>query len=90
MADGYSGPVRILDSNGILLTVGFADLSAVEEYSTWGGWLKVLDGTGVAGKALRVGLVVPDGATATAQLDPDSVEEEYAVSEVFGIGPAPF
>ncbi|MPZ54222.1 MAG: hypothetical protein GEU79_16080 [Acidimicrobiia bacterium] len=89
MADGYSGPVRILDTNGILLTVGTVDLTP-EEGGSWGGKLRVFDNTGVAGKALRVGLVIPDGPTVTAQLDPHSVDGEFAISEVFGVGPAPF
>ncbi len=80
----YQGIVRIIDGNGFLLTVGTADLNAQED-GRWGGTLRVIAGTAVAGKALVVTL---DGAAGggPAQLIPDGVEGDNAISTVVGLG----
>lgn len=88
--DSYSGPVRILDSNGVLLTVGSADLEAKPESGSWGGLLRVIANTGVAGKALRVRIEIPEGRVGEAALDPRPEANGIAFSEVAGIGPPPF
>lgn len=88
--DSYSGPVRILDSNGILLTVGSADLELLPESGSWGGLLRVIANTGVAGKALQVKIEIPDGGIGDAALDPQASTDGIAFSEIAGIGPAPF
>lgn len=90
MADSYAGPVRILDSTGILLTVGSVELERREDSSSWGGILRVIPNTGVAGKALHVRLEIPGGNTGEAALDPMETTDGVAFSEVAGIGPQPF
>ncbi|MCA1735010.1 MAG: hypothetical protein LC739_02545 [Actinobacteria bacterium] len=82
----YSGPVRIYDTKGFLLTVGTIDVSDDEEQATWVGTLSVIDGTGVAGKALVVDLVMGD-QKGRAQLIPESVKEGMAMSRVIGLSP---
>lgn len=88
--DSYSGPVRILDRNGILLTVGSADLEKYPEKGSWGGLLRVIANTGVAGKALQVKIDIPDVGTGEAALDPQTETNGIAFSEIAGIGPSPF
>lgn len=88
--DSYAGPVRILDSNGILLTVGSAELKRLPDQGSWGGLLRVIANTGVAGKALHVKIEIPDGGVGDAVLDPQSSADGIAFSEIDGIGPAPF
>jgi hypothetical protein len=90
MADSYAGPVRILDSTGILLTVGSVELETHADTASWGGILRVIANTGVAGKALHVRLEVPGGRTSDAALDPMESADGVAFSEVAGIGPPPF
>ena len=90
MADSYAGPVRILDSTGILLTVGSVELETDADNASWGGILRVIANTGVAGKALHVRLEVPGGSTGDAALDPKASADGVAFSEVAGIGPPPF
>ena len=85
----YSGAVRILDPNGVLLAVGTAALEDDPEAATWKGELTVLDGTGVAGKALVVELEIGD-LRSRAQLIPERVAGDNAISSVVGLGPAPF
>ncbi|MGH8925252.1 MAG: hypothetical protein ACRDWA_11550 [Acidimicrobiia bacterium] len=81
----YSGPVRIT-LQGVLLTVGSVEVADDEEAGTWTGTLTVLDDTGVAGKALVVDLVMGD-LTGKAQLIPERVEGEFAISRVVGLAP---
>jgi hypothetical protein len=84
----YSGPVRISDPNGVLLAIGEADLAPAEDRPTWDGSLRVLDGTGVARKALVVRLDFEDQRT-LAQLIPDGTDGGFAVSRVVGLAPVP-
>lgn len=81
----YSGPVRI-NLDGVLLTVGTVEVTDDEESGTWTGTLTVLDDTGVAGKALVVELVMGD-QVGRAQLIPERVEGEFAISRVVGLAP---
>lgn len=90
MADSYAGPVRILDSTGVLLTVGSAELESHPDSASWGGILRVIANTGVAGKALHVRLEIPGGGVGDAALDPMEGQDGIAFSEVAGIGPQPF
>jgi hypothetical protein len=85
----YSGLVRVLDPDGVLLTVGEAELNNDADLNTWSGSLRVLDGTGVARKALLVKLAIGD-RVGNAQLKPDSFDGEMAISKVIGLGPPPF
>ena len=82
----YSGPVRIHDTSGFLLTVGSIDVKDDDEQGTWVGTLSVLDGTGVAGKALVVDLMMGD-QKGRAQLIPESVDGDMATSRVIGLAP---
>ena len=85
----YSGPARILDTNGFLLTVGTADIQTHPETDTWGGSLEVIGGTGVAGKALVVDLEM-DGHRGRAQLIPIDDKGPTAHSKIVGLSPNPF
>jgi len=87
-ASPYSGPVRILDTNGNLLAIGIASLEDDEANLTWRGTLEVMSGTGVAGKALVVDLEW-DGRTGRAQLLPVDNRGEAAHSRVVGLGRSP-
>lgn len=82
----YSGPVRICDTKGSLLTVGTIEIDTDAEQGTWVGTLSVLDGTGVAGKALVVDLIMGD-QKGRAQLIPESVDGDMATSRVIGLAP---
>ncbi len=44
MSDGYQGPVRILGSDGVLLTTGRVSLEADTEHGNWTGVLETLEG----------------------------------------------
>lgn len=90
MSDSYKGPVRILGQDGILLTAGVASLEADPEMRSWRGILETLQGTGVAGKALIVELVLPEGGRGRAQLTPNQTNGEIAFSTVTGLGEPPF
>ncbi|CAN5173054.1 hypothetical protein BH18ACT5_BH18ACT5_07700 [soil metagenome] len=82
----YAGLVRIHVPDGPLLTVGTIEIDDDAEQDTWVGTLSVLDGTGVAGKALVVDLVMGDH-TGRAQLIPESVDGDMATSRVIGLAP---
>lgn len=88
--DSYSGPVRVLDSTGYLLTVGSADLTTDDDQDSWGGILRLIPNIGVAGKALEVKIGIPDGATSDAVLDPMPDGDGVAFSQIAGVGPPPF
>ncbi len=90
MADSYTGPVRIMGSDGILLTTGSAALETNTDKGNWGGVVQTLRGAGVAGKALIVELEIPDGGRGRAQLTPLREVEDRAQSTVTGFGPPPF
>lgn len=90
MADSYEGPVRIMGSDGILLTTGQANLETDTELGNWKGVIQTLRGTAVAGKALVVELEIPDGGRARAQLTPLREVDEWAQSTVTGFGNPPF
>ena len=70
--------------------MGSADLERFPERGSWGGLLRVIANTGVAGKALFVRLEIPEGGTGQAALDPQAESDGIAFSEIAGIGPAPF
>jgi hypothetical protein len=90
MPDSYEGPVRILGSDGTLLTTGSAALARDDETGSWRGVLQTLRGTAVAGKALVVFLETPDGLQGRAQLIPDGVIDDKASSQVAGLSEPPF
>jgi len=89
MSDGYEGPVRILLSDGVLLTTGMARLEPDPEQGSWKGLLQTLAGTAVAGKALVVEIETPDGGRGRAQLTPAGVTGDRAISTVTGLGAIP-
>jgi hypothetical protein len=82
----FSGLVHIFDINGFLLTVGTAEIADDLDLGTWTGTLSVIDGTGVAGKALVVDLDM-DGVKGRAQLIPKSVTGDMATSRIIGLAP---
>ncbi|MEE8376189.1 MAG: hypothetical protein V3S26_07720 [Acidimicrobiia bacterium] len=90
MADSYSGPVRILGGDGILLTTGVAALEADSEMGNWKGALQTLIGTAVAGKALVVEIEIPGGERGRAQLTPSGQAGERYTSDVTGLSRQPF
>lgn len=90
MADTYSGPVRVLGGDGILLTTGIANLETDPEMGNWRGFLETLRGTGVAGKALVVELEIPGGSKGRAQLTPAGETGDRASSALVGLGAQPF
>lgn len=90
MADSYSGPVRVLGGDGILLTTGTATLETDPEMGTWRGVLETLRGAAVAGKALVVELEIPGGSRGRAQLTPVGEIGDRASSALVGFGPQPF
>jgi hypothetical protein len=90
MSDAFQGPVRVLGSDGILLTTGLANLEADSEMGGWKGTLETLKGTGVAGKALVVELEIPGDGKGRAQLTPHGENGDRAVSSVVSLGPVFF
>jgi hypothetical protein len=84
--DRYQGPVRIIGSDGVLLTTGSATLEPDPDVGSWRGSVQTLKGTAVAGKALVVELETPQGSRGRAQLIPDGEAGEYAVSMATGLG----
>jgi hypothetical protein len=90
MADTFQGPVRVLGSDGILLTIGLANLETDPDMGGWKGTLETLKGTGVAGKALVVDLEVPGDGKGRAQLTPHGENGDKAISQVVSLGPAFF
>ena len=87
MADSFQGPVRVLGTDGILLTTGSATLFADPEMGGWKGTLETLKGAAVAGKALVVELEIPGNGRGRAQLTPEGVNGEKAISQVVSLGP---
>jgi hypothetical protein len=87
MAESFSGPVRVLGDDGILLTTGSASLVTDAEMGGWRGTLETLQGTAVAGKALVVALEIPGAGRGRAQLTPSGVNGDKAISEVVSLGP---
>ena len=90
MADSFQGAVRVIGDDGILLTTGSAALASDLEMGTWNGTLETLNGTGVAGKALVVEIEIPGNGRARAQLTPNRVNGDMAISQVVGLEPQPF
>ena len=87
MEDSYQGPVRILGGDdGILLTTGSASLVTDDEMGGWKGTLETLKGTAVAGKALVVELEIPGIGRGRAQLTPEGIDGDKAVSGVVSLG----
>ncbi|MCI0679426.1 MAG: hypothetical protein L0Z63_10350 [Actinobacteria bacterium] len=82
--------MRIIGSDGVLLTTGAADLSPDEDTGSWRGSLATLRGTAVAGKALVVELEIPQDGRGRAQLIPAGLNGEKAISTVTGLGVWPF
>lgn len=91
MSDGYEGPVRIIGSDGVLLTTGVANLERDPDVGSWKGIIQTLRGTAVAGKALVVEIEVPGAGRGRAQLLPGGESGDRAYSRVKGLdGPWPF
>ncbi|HEU4916976.1 MAG TPA: hypothetical protein VFV13_10480 [Acidimicrobiia bacterium] len=86
MTDTFQGPVRVLGSDGILLTTGMVNLETDPDMGGWKGTLEMLRGTAVAGKALVVDLEVPGNGRGRAQLTPEGTNGEKAISEVTSLG----
>lgn len=90
MAGSFTGPVRVFGGDGILLTTGSASLAEDPEMGGWKGTLETLKGTAVAGKALVVELEIPGNGRGRAQLTPDGVDGDMAISQVVSLGPSFF
>ncbi|HSK06916.1 MAG TPA: hypothetical protein VK990_05300 [Acidimicrobiia bacterium] len=90
MASSFAGPVRVFGGDGILLTTGSASLTVDPEMGGWTGTLETLKGTAVAGKALVVELEIPGNGRGRAQLTPDRVDGDMAISQVVSLGPSFF
>lgn len=90
MPGSYTGPVRIMGSDGVLLTTGAAALETDHVMGSWKGVVQTLRGTAVAGKALVVELEIPGGGRGRAQLTPQGEVGEKATSAVTGLGNPPF
>jgi hypothetical protein len=90
MADSFQGPVRVLGGDGILLTTGSANLVTDPEMGGWKGTLETLRGTAVAGKALVVEIEIPGNGKGRAQLTPEGLNGEKAISSVVSLGPSFF
>lgn len=89
----YQGPVRILDTNGWLLTVGMADLALTDPVTqSWGGTVTVFRGSSVEGKSLTALLELPTGVRAKAQLGAEEREagSDLVAVKVVGLEPPPF
>ncbi len=90
----YQGPVRILDTNGWLLTVGMADLAVTDPLTqAWGGKVTVFRGSAIEGKSLTVLLEFPDGARGKAQLGAEESAADtpdMVAVKVVGLEPPPF
>jgi hypothetical protein len=86
VTDSYQGPITVLGDDGVLLTTGRVNLEVDADGDSWQGVLEVLNHTAVAGKALVVTLVTPDGKRGRAQLIPASETDERSLSEVVGLG----
>ncbi len=89
----FQGPVRILDPNGWLLTVGVADLSVTDPaLGTWGGTVTVFRGSAIEGKSLTAVLRFPDGRQARVQLGAEETEagRDMIAVKVVGLDPPPF
>jgi len=80
----------VIGDDGILLTTGSATLVSDPEMDSWTGTLETLNGTGVAGKALVVEIEIPGNGRGRAQLTPDRVDGDMAISQVVGLEPQPF
>ncbi len=83
----YQGPVRILGSDGYLLTTGSAELEADVETGSWRGMLQTLRGDAVAGKALVVEIETTGGGRGRSQLTPAGESGERSYSKITGLGP---
>ena len=68
MSDTYQGGVRILGSDGVLLTTGSVSLETDPEHGNWRGILQTLAGTAVAGKAIA--LIVKSRRQASSSILP--------------------
>lgn len=88
MSDKYEGGVKIMGSDGVLLTTGKVSLEVDPEHGNWTGLLETLNGTAVAGKALVVSLETPDRKLGDAQLVPSGHDGDRSISTVTGIGSA--
>ncbi len=87
----YSGKVRVLDRNGMLLDVGRAELAATDEW-TWSGTLRVFTGSCLQNKSLTVLVELDDGRRALAQVGPKVADEgkDLILVAVGGIDRVPF
>ncbi|MFO7299897.1 MAG: hypothetical protein DIU67_006870 [Actinomycetes bacterium] len=90
MTETYTGPVRVLLTDGAVLTTGQAQLEPDPETGSWRGTLQVLRGTAVAGKALVVDIEIPGGGKGRAQLVPVGEQGDRSYSKVIGLGSRPF
>lgn len=72
MSDTFSGGVRILDLNGMLIDVGKADLHVLdpESGSSWGGTIRVFVNASLTSKSVESILVLENGNRTRALVGP--------------------
>lgn len=87
----YSGKLRVLDRNGMLLDVGRGELTATDAW-TWSGTLRVFTGSCLQNKSLTVLVELDDGHRALAQVGPKVADDgrDLILVGVTGIDRAPF
>lgn len=72
MSDSFSGRARILDTNGMLVDVGKADLHRLdgESGATWGGTIRLFVNAALATKTMPSILVLENGNQTRALVGP--------------------
>lgn len=87
----YSGRLRVLDRNGMLLDVGRAELAATDAW-TWSGTIRVFVGSCLQNKSLTVVVELDGGHRALAQVGPmiAGAGKDLILVKVTGIDRVPF
>ncbi len=90
MSDTFSGRVRILDLNGMLIDVGKANLHTLdpETGSTWGGTIRVFVNASLTSKSVECILVLENGNRTRALVGPragDVVDGELVDLQVVAL-----
>lgn len=72
MSDTFTGRARILDTNGLLVDVGKAQLHRLdpESGSTWGGTIRLFVNAALSAKTMPAILELENGRTARALVGP--------------------
>lgn len=92
MSDSFRGRARILDTNGMLVDVGKADLHRLdgESGATWEGTIRLFVNAALATKTMPAILVLENGSEARALVGPrvgDVVDGELIDIKVTALQP---